>query len=136
MVKRTLQEKQILSIIEDAVYDIYLPAMEKATPKKTGKTADSWRVVTEGDVVYLMNIKFGEIVEFLDSGTRGPYVIEPKNASALKFTVNGKNVFAKKVIHPGIQARKFVDKTLNDPGIQARFSLRIDRELQKLLDGL
>lgn len=135
MVKRTFTEKKVLDIVENAVQEIYLPAVEDATPKKTGKTANAWRVVTENNTVYLMNIKFGDIVLFLEEGTKGPYIIRPKNGKALKFKIGDNTIFAKKVEHPGIEARKFVKKVLDDKGLQKRFNKIVDDGIQKILDS-
>lgn len=46
--------------------------------------------------------------------TFGPYVIRPKHASALKFKVGGKEVFAKQVIHPGVRARPFMRPAIDE----------------------
>jgi len=133
--KKQIFDREVSDIIGDAVNIIYLPAMKKATPKKTGQTSESWRVVIEKDIVYLMNIQFGHIIEFLNDGTK-PHTIEPKNAKALRFVIDGKVVFAKKVEHPGIEARKFVDKILNDKGLENKFSKIVDTKMQKILDEL
>lgn len=48
---------------------------------------------------------YGKIHEF---GGQRPYVILPKNAKALAFMMNGKQVFAKSVFHPPLPARPFM----------------------------
>jgi len=40
---------------------------------------------------------------YLEHGTQ-PHDIYPKNKQALKFSINGKNVFAKRIRHPGTRA--------------------------------
>lgn len=44
---------------------------------------------------------------YVHEGTR-PHVIRPKNAQALRFNVGGREVFAKRVDHPGTKARPFL----------------------------
>ena len=130
-----LNQRQISEIISNAVQNVYLPEIVKVTPKQTGDTANGWRVLIESNKVYLVNIRFGDIVKFLEDGTK-PHVIRPRRAKALRFELGDKIVFAKKVHHPGIKARKFIQKTLNDKTLNDRFEKEIDIELQKLLDSL
>lgn len=51
--------------------------------------------------------------EYLENGTQ-PHDITPKNASVLHFVVNGNDVFARKVHHPGTKALKFVENSVNE----------------------
>lgn len=52
---------------------------------------------------------------FLEDGTHGPYTILPKDPkSVLAFIVGGKQVFAKKVTHPGLKAYRFMKGTLEE----------------------
>lgn len=44
---------------------------------------------------------------YVHEGTR-PHVIRPRNAQALRFNVGGREVFAKRVDHPGTKARPFL----------------------------
>lgn len=133
--KTELLEREISDIIADGVRKIYLPEIKKRTPKKTGTTAEDWGVLLMGNKVYLANYKFGHIVEFLNDGTK-PHTIKPKNAQALKFEIGGKTVFAKKVEHPGIEARKFVEKMLDNNNLRNMFLQYTDKKIQKLLDKM
>lgn len=131
-----ITDRQISEIIGKAVNEVYLPAMEEQTPKKTGQTSKAWRVVIEKDSVELRNIRFGDIVRFINDGTKGPYIIEAKNALALRFVVDGQLRFAKKIVHPGIRARKFVQRVLNDKSLEKEYLQVLDRELQLIYDKL
>lgn len=58
------------------------------------------------------NVSLSDIAGFHQYGTRGPYVIRPKSAKALRFTVAGGGgkfganiVFRRSVTHPGLPAR-------------------------------
>ncbi len=60
----------------------------------------------------LLYLAHGSMVgTYLETGTR-PYVIRPKNKKALRFVSGGKEIFAKKVNHPGIKARPVVGPTV------------------------
>ena len=48
---------------------------------------------------------------FVHQGTK-PHVIRPRNASALKFQMDGRTVFAKSVNHPGTRPRPFLTKAV------------------------
>jgi hypothetical protein len=50
---------------------------------------------------------------FQEAGTK-PYTIVPKRASVLSFMVGGERVFAKKVKHPGLRARKMFETALRE----------------------
>lgn len=49
-----------------------------------------------------------------EMGTQGPYEIRPVKARVLAFMLGGKMVFAKKVVHPGLQPRSFVGSTFDE----------------------
>lgn len=52
-------------------------------------------------------VRMGGAAQFLEHGTQ-PHVIEPSNATALRFFVNGQPRFAMRVQHPGTQPRPVV----------------------------
>ncbi len=60
---------------------------------------------------------------FQEYGTRGPYQIVATNKKALHFLIGGKDVFAKRVTHPGLQGKNFMGGTAEE--------MR-----QEILDGL
>jgi phage gpG-like protein len=65
-------------------------------------------VFSSGDVKYAAIHEFG--------GQTSPHIIEPKNASVLAFMMNGKQVFARRVHHPGskMPERSFMRSSLRD----------------------
>ncbi len=77
-------------------------------PVEVSGSAVIGRVAQSGDV------KYGAIHEF--GGRTSPHVIEAKNALALKFTVGGREIFRRKVNHPGSQMpeRSFMRSALAD----------------------
>jgi len=58
------------------------------------------------------NVEYAAIHEY--GGKTPPHVIEPKKAQALAFTVGGKQIFAKRVNHPGskMPERSFMRSSL------------------------
>jgi len=88
------------------------------TPKDTGKLAAGWKLKTKrtnGQLEYLItndhNIPVNEtgatLLDVLEFGAR-PHTIKPKKAKALSFFWPrvGKNVFFRRVRHPGINKSK------------------------------
>lgn len=66
------------------------------------------RVFSTGDVKYARIHEFG--------GTTRAHVIEPRKATALLFAMGGKNVFARRVNHPGskMPERSFMRSSLEE----------------------
>jgi len=129
-----ITEKDVNNAILKAAKDVYLHAIVSATPKNTGKVAKAWKIkLTENGFPVIYNEKFGDIIKFLEEGTQGPYKIEAKNAKALKFTIGTKTIFAKWVMHPGIIARRFIQKVMDDDVLQKRFSNAIQAEIAFLI---
>lgn len=59
-----------------------------------------------------------------EEGSAGPYEIVPDRAKALAFMLNGRMVFARKVIHPGLPARRPVGQAVDGWISDARASLQ------------
>lgn len=101
-------------IIHDAAREVQNLATLYA-PVKTGALRGS--IVVEFNPVKIEalvypTMKYAKYMEY-GTGSRGefggsPYVITPKRASRLRFTVNGRVVYAKKVVHPGVAPRPFM----------------------------
>jgi len=80
-------------------------------PKNTGEMAQAFISnfeVVNDEVVY----KVPEYTKFVEFGT-SPHVIYPKNGKALKFNIAGKDIFVKKVNHPGTTPKPFIRHTIN-----------------------
>lgn len=63
----------------------------------------------KGVVAYLAH--GSEVGLYMEVGTR-PYEIRPRRKKALRFVVDGNEVFAKRVNHPGISPRPVVGPTV------------------------
>lgn len=112
----------------------------KQTASWTDRTGNTRRSIHggadrsgKGVVVYLGH--GSEVGAYLEEGTgiygpKGrPYDIRPKNKKALRFVVNGKEVFAKRVTHPGIAPRPVVE-----PTVESSFP-RIKEQVRRYWEG-
>ncbi len=66
-------------------------------------------------------------------GVPHPWVILPKSARALRFEIGGKVFFAKRVVHPGLEARPFMSRGMSDKRAAA-FAL-IEAAVEKSVNG-
>lgn len=81
-------------------------------PRKTGTLANSIQVRYESSTKAIIepSVPYGKYLEF---GTKGPYKISPrKPGGVLHFKVDGKWVYAKSVMHPGIKAQPYMRPAL------------------------
>lgn len=83
-------------------------------PRRTGRLAASITITWPNKLTAVIGPQapYGAYQEF-GTGSRGefggqPYEIRPKKSSYLVFTVGGKKIFAKKVMHPGIPPHPYM----------------------------
>lgn len=118
-----LRPEQITeNIFRDIGPEIEQRARDNA-PVDTGELRDSISHHVDGTTLTIrVGKEYGMYQEF-GTASRGewpgqPYTILPKKGKYLKFKVNGKWVFAKKVTHPGVKPQPFlrpaVMETLGD----------------------
>ena len=100
--------------------------VKELAPKKTGKYVESIKVgqtevngmqietpvYTDAVVISSKGIKYN-LGYLLETGT-SPHIIEPVFAKVLHFQINGEDIFAKRVHHPGTVARPYFATALND----------------------
>lgn len=122
---RELQEKirrtlRLFSVAETQAYALatyFLTVIAARTPRKTGKTSDSWTIhyhKAQDAIVWEISPDGKEKeVTYLEFGTR-PHVIEAKEGGALKFEIDGETIFAHRVFHPGTKPLGFVRLTQDD----------------------
>lgn len=110
--EKELQEEIAEDLMDKITQLIFKTHAEivKNTPVDTGRLRQSI-VVEKQDDGYVIgtNVPYAEMVEL---GV-APHTITPKTKSALKFKVGGKDVFAKKVNHPGFEGRQMFLKGVN-----------------------
>lgn len=77
-------------------------------PKDHGRLAGSFTIDRFG----VLSWRVGTGVEYAEDVWRGtqPHVIEPVDASVLRFTVDGSFVYARRVDHPGTQPNDYVGR--------------------------
>jgi hypothetical protein len=90
-------------------------ALAIAAPVDTGELRNSINHDIEGDEIHIEMARHGLYVEL---GTP-PHIIKPVTAKALHWKDGGKDVFAKKVMHPGTRPNPFIRTTLKTklPGL-------------------
>ena len=131
-----LSNKELLKAFYIAINLTYFEEIVKATPGK-GAVRDKWTLNIENGSVVIENKAFDMIIGFLEFGTGlyGPnkraIIIEPKNKKALRWNTGpgDRFAFAKRVINPGIKARRFIQKVLDDPVISTQFEKELKDQL-------
>ena len=85
--------------------------LQRNVPVRTGRLRNSiTREVFDTSAVIRTNSGYGR---FVNDGT-APHIIYPRNARFLRFEIQGKVIYAKRVRHPGFIGRKFVELTLSE----------------------
>jgi len=79
-------------------------------PVDTGRLKNSIRVVATEKGIKISMVDYAIYVEFGSP----PHVIRPKNKKSLKFKSGKKDVFAKKVMHPGSRPNPFIRNTIQN----------------------
>jgi hypothetical protein len=121
-----------------AVSKTYLKYIIETTPTKTGMTAEAWELEVNDDFsVDIYNKDFGQVVLYLEEGT-DPYVIKPKTKKALRWQIGpgDRYAFAKRVNHPGIEARKFIQTIMTDDKIFREFETELEARLEPYLKAM
>ncbi|MEM2760499.1 MAG: hypothetical protein QXU32_06635 [Nitrososphaerales archaeon] len=100
------------------------------TPLKSGLLRSSYQKLVSGLSARISSV--ASYVMAVESGSR-PHVIATKNARALHFIINGRDVFAKRVQHPGSRGRFFIARTAetvkrDSPSILARHLQRVGKK--------
>ncbi len=115
----------------------------KEVPKVTGNLADSvdvGRPDFKGNAAEFP-INMVEYGIWLNEGTglfgknKRAYEILPKNKGALSFMIGDRKIITKKVIHPGIKPRRFVEKAVNRVMNSGEAEQEIGIALRKILNG-
>lgn len=91
--------------------EITADQMRDNAPVRTGALWSSIRIdVGSKSVRVYPTVPYAPFVEY---GTM-PHIIRPMSAQALHFFINGEEVFAKEVHHPGFPGRFFIRKTRDE----------------------
>lgn len=103
-VKRALQEAHNLTALE-----VWGNLME-FSPQDHGRLAGSWKLTKKGalESVIGTSVKYAKV----QNDGSDPYMIYPRKRKALRFQVDGQTVFAKSVLHPGIQGTHYIEGSI------------------------
>lgn len=103
------------AMLDSATENIVAVAKSLA-PRRTGALADSIEAQAggQGEILIVADKSYAAFMEY---GTQ-PHIIEAKNASALHWTKDGQDFFAKSVQHPGTKPRPFIQPGI-DQGLEA-----------------
>ena len=80
------------------------------SPQDQGRLAGSWVLQRKGDMLSTV----GTNVEYalVQNDGSDPYMIYPRQAKALRFPVAGGFIYAKSVMHPGIQGTHYIEGSI------------------------
>lgn len=129
-----IKKSELNRALLKAVARTYYKELLKNIPGK-GRLADALDIMTvpDGVLIYADDEKAGEILNYLNFGTQGPYPIRPKNKQALSFFAEGEYVVTKKVVHPGIEARLFVQSVMNNESTNEKMQAILEQEIKKIV---
>lgn len=133
-----INTKFVDEAIQFGLEEVYLAELILRTPKKTGITANAWKIRKVSPFVYEIyndvNTADGKhnIAEMLEFGTK-PHTIRPRTKKALKFKVKGKDVFATKVEHPGFEGRMFVRSIMDRDDLFTKFENMVLSRIEKTI---
>ena len=147
----SITHKDFQQILLKAVSRVYLKEIVKQTPG-IGTVANAWEIDIDGNDIVIYNEEFGDIIRYIEEGTE-PHIIRAKNKKFLKFKKPDKKsgrptkkipgniafekdgyIFAKAVYHPGIEARLFIQRILQNPNLSKQFDAEFESLLKKKLN--
>lgn len=104
--------------------------LREFSPQDTGRLAGSWTLQRRSDMYSTIgtNVKYALVQ---NDGSR-PYDIFPRTAKALKFTIGGSVIFAKRVRHPGIKGKKYIEKSIDETNSRAREFVEMALDMEGL----
>lgn len=129
---KTITKTQLNKALYLAVMKSYYAEIVKKTPGR-GIVADGWDIRQEENSIIIFNKEFGDIILYLEEGTKA-HDIKPKNKKALQWKIGpgDKFAYAKKVRHPGFEARKIIYNVLMDSNTEKKFELEFEKELKNI----
>ncbi len=120
--------KAIKNSIKEVSNELLNDIRSKA-PVRSGALRSSFNLNFKEDLnsvkITLSSLPYALMV---DQGTKA-YTITPNSVKTLRFTINGKEIFAKSVTHPGIRGRSYIQpyNTL------ARFNSIISKNIEEAI---
>jgi len=113
MMKLIVDEADLEKKFNQALNEIGLnisQAFAEAAPVDTGflKNSFTYKIDTDNNIIILA----ADYLDYVLYGTP-PHIITPKNKKFLRFKVDGKEVFTKKVKHPGTAPNPFIFEVID-----------------------
>lgn len=104
--------------------------LREYSPQNHGRLAGSWVLQRQGE----MYSTVGTSVKYalVQNDGSDPYDIFPRTASALMFTIGGSVIFAKRVRHPGIKGKKYIEKSIDETNSRAREFVEMALDMEGL----
>ena len=102
------QYLNFLQTVKEGIANDLVQELAQRVPVDTGMLKTSIRYRVNGENIDIVMAKHGLYVEF---GTP-PHIIKAKDAKALHWKSNGKDVFATQVNHPGTRPQPFIRPTI------------------------
>lgn len=97
-------------------------------PKKTGRLAGSFKLDQVGERTHSIysNVKYAAVQNWGSD----PYMIYPRQAQALRFKIKGQWIFAKEVLHPGINPTYYIEGGISaaEQRIDEFVAIALDKE--------
>ncbi len=120
---QAINKEAVQQALLESVNQRIIAVAKAIAPKRTGALQASIRAEPADDGLSVNIIADKPYSKYLEFGTK-PHLIEATNAKALHFAINGKDVFAKLVMNPGIPQDKFA---FIRPAIEGALSDVIDQ---------
>ncbi len=125
----TSQSDQIIQgALLDAVMENIVVVARTLAPKKTGALSASIDALPGDEPLSVLFVATVPYARYLEYGTK-PHLISVKSAKALAFVIQGKTVFAKSVMNPGIPLGKF---SFMEPAI----AIGLEKATDELADAI
>lgn len=105
-----VNKKEFINKFKTALGYLIEGELIKNVPVNTGSLKASIETTISKDKVNIAMLDYWKYIEY---GTP-PHIIRPVNAKALKFSINGDDVFAKEVHHPGTRPQPFIRPMLRN----------------------
>src|SRR5690625_3566231 len=104
--------------------------LREYSPQNHGRLAGSWVLQRQGE----MYSTVGTSVKYalVQNDGSDPYDIFPRTASALMITIGGSVIFAKRVRHPGINGKIYIEKSIDETNSRAREFVEMALDMEGL----
>lgn len=103
--------KKIQTRFLTLIGELTVEALKNNVPVDTGALRDSFSYSISKNTVDVFSTEADKL-NWIDKGTK-PHIIEPVNTSVLRFEIDGQEIFASRVYHPGTKANPIYTEISN-----------------------